>query len=137
LRIGVHNRSVRNGRSSRLRIHAETEPVLKRRLAAPDPSGASRRFGDYEGAVSLRGGTLEYEREVNVTLTNGKEKTFVYYVTDEAGCDPRTGGWYYDIKPSVGTPTKIIACPTTCSAFQAAPNGASVSIELGCLTVIK
>ncbi|HYP74927.1 MAG TPA: VWA domain-containing protein [Polyangiaceae bacterium] len=104
---------------------------------ALDAIRGARLACQYQVPEPMSGGTLEYEREVNVTLTNGKEKTFVYYVTDEAGCDPRTGGWYYDIKPSVGTPTKIIACPTTCSAFQAAPNGASVSIELGCLTVIK
>jgi len=58
-------------------------------------------------------------------------------VTSAAGCDATNGGWYYDVEPSVGTPTKIIACPSTCSAFEAAPSGASVSIQLGCDTVIK
>jgi len=82
------------------------------------------------------GGTLDYG-QVNVALTNGTDKNLVYYVENQAACDATSGGWYYDVEPSAGTPTKIIACPTTCSAFEAAPNGASVGIALGCATIIK
>lgn len=82
------------------------------------------------------GGTLNY-KQVNVGLTNGAQTDYIYYVTKVAACDASTGGWYYDVEPSVGTPTKIIACPTTCNAFQAAPNGASVGIALDCDTIVK
>jgi len=82
------------------------------------------------------GGTLDYG-QVNVAFTNGTKKSVVYYVKNAAGCDGSTGGWYYDVDPSAGTPTKIVACPTTCSTFEAAPEGASVGIALGCGTIVK
>ena len=53
--------------------------------------------------------------------------------TSGAGCDQR-GGWYYDKDPATGTPTKITACPTTCSTFQTDLNG-HVNVVLGCPTV--
>jgi hypothetical protein len=111
--------------------------VTKQFQDALDAIRGARLACQYQVPEPMNGGTLNYDREVNVTLTNGVQKTFVYYVKNQAGCDASTGGWYYDIEPSAGTPTKIIACPTTCSAFEAAPNGASVSIELGCETVVK
>ncbi|HEY0468422.1 MAG TPA: VWA domain-containing protein [Polyangiaceae bacterium] len=81
-------------------------------------------------------GTLAYD-QVNVALTNGTQKSVIYYVKNAAACDASTGGWYYDVDPSAGVPTKIIACPSTCSVFQAAPSGASVGIALGCETIVK
>jgi len=105
--------------------------------AALDAIRGARLACQYQVPEPTTGGTLDYEHEVNVTLSNGNQKDFIYYVKTQAGCDASTGGWYYDNEPSAGTPTQIIACPSTCSAFQAAPNGASVSIELGCQTVVK
>ena len=81
--------------------------------------------------------TLDYGR-VNVQFTDGATKDLVYYVKSAAGCDATTGGWYYDVDPNTGAiPTKIIACPTSCTTFEAAANGASVGIALGCTTVVK
>jgi Mg-chelatase subunit ChlD len=106
--------------------------------AALDAIRGARLACQYQVPEPTNGGTLNYEQEVNVTLSNGNQKDFIYYVKNQAGCDASSGGWYYDIEPSSGAPpTKIIACPSTCSAFQAAPNGASVSIELGCKTVVR
>jgi len=83
------------------------------------------------------GDTLNYE-QVNVTLTIGTQKNVVYYVEDAARCDATTGGWYYDVKPTATvSPSKILTCPSTCSAFQAAPSGASVGIALGCDRLVK
>ncbi len=80
---------------------------------------------------------LDYSR-VNVQFTSGNDKSLVYYVKSAAGCDASSGGWYYDVDPETGQPpTKIIACPTTCTAFQSAASGASVGIALGCTTVVK
>jgi len=111
--------------------------VTKQFQAALDAIRGMRLACQYQIPVPTNGGTLSYEREVNITLSSGNQKNFVYYVKNQAGCDASTGGWYYDIEPSVGPPTKIIACPSTCGTFQAAPSGASVSIELGCQTVVK
>ncbi len=76
---------------------------------------------------------LEYG-EVNVvyTATNGTEHT-VYYVGDPANCDPVKGGWYYDVDPSVGDPTKILLCPQSCDFVQ--DHAGSISIEIGCETI--
>ena len=82
------------------------------------------------------GQTLNFA-EVNVKYTNAGSSSYVYYVASASACDPTTGGWYYDVLPKDGTPTKIIACPTTCSTFQAATDQASVGIALGCQTVVK
>jgi len=83
------------------------------------------------------GESLNYD-QVNVALTIGTQRSVVYYVEDAAGCDTTTGGWYFDVKPTPSvSPTRILTCPTTCSAFQAAPSGASVGIALGCARVVK
>ena len=53
--------------------------------------------------------------------------------TTGAGCDAR-GGWYYDKDPAVAMPTKITACPASCSMFQTDLNG-RVNVVLGCPTI--
>jgi len=104
--------------------------------AALDTIRGARLACEFQIPEPTTGGTLNYG-QVNVALTNGTQKTVIYYVKNAAACDPSSGGWYYDVEPSAGTPSSIIACPTTCSAFQAAPSGASVGIALGCDTVVK
>jgi hypothetical protein len=104
--------------------------------AALDAIRGARLACQYQIPEPAAGGSLDYG-QVNVALTNGDQKSFVYYVKDQAACDASTGGWYYDVEPSAGTPTKIIACPATCTTFQAAPHGASVGVALGCETVVK
>jgi hypothetical protein len=77
--------------------------------------------------------------QVNVIYSADGEQTYLYYWPSAADCDPSTGGWYYDIDPRAGTPTKIIACPASCTEFQTTGDisSASVSIRLGCATVVK
>jgi hypothetical protein len=77
-------------------------------------------------------------KKVNVSFTSGAgSDTAVGHApidgTDGSGCDAR-GGWYYDKDPASGTPTKITACPTTCSMFQTDLNG-HVNVVLGCPTI--
>lgn len=103
---------------------------------ALDAIRGTRLACEYQIPAATGGGSLDYG-QVNVALTNGDKKTVVYYVKNQASCDSSSGGWYYDVEPGAGTPTKIIACPTTCSTFEAAPNGASVGIALGCETIVK
>jgi hypothetical protein len=73
--------------------------------------------------------------KVNVDFTVGTSVTRVPQVTNQAACDTTRGGWYYDVNPSAGDPSRIIVCPTSCQAFQSAEN-ASVQIELGCQTEV-
>jgi hypothetical protein len=82
-------------------------------------------------------GPLDYGK-VNVEYTppGASAPTTVGYVGTEANCDPMNGGWYYDIDPSQGTPSKIIMCSATCSAFGQVTGG-EVDIRVGCKTVIS
>jgi hypothetical protein len=77
-------------------------------------------------------------KKVNVSFTSGAgSDSAIGHApidgTDGSGCNAR-GGWYYDKDPATGMPTKITACPTTCSTFQTDLNG-HVNVILGCPTV--
>jgi len=91
---------------------------------------------DFEIPLPEHGGTLDYSR-VNVQVADGTGATTdLYYVTSAAGCDPTLGGWYYDSDPALGNkPTKITVCSSTCAGFKTSTS-ASVSIQLGCKTVV-
>ena len=86
------------------------------------------------------GGALDFGK-VNVSFSSNGQTNNVYYVGDKSKCDPNTGGWYYDVDPASGaTPTKIIVCDSTCTAFKAASSGtasAQVDVKLGCVTQTK
>lgn len=77
------------------------------------------------------GKTLDYG-QVNVSFDGGSGPTDLLSWPDAAGCGAE-GGWYYDVDPAAGTPTRIVACPTTCTAFENTDMG-SVQIKLGCKT---
>jgi hypothetical protein len=77
------------------------------------------------------GKTLDYDK-VNVSFDNGTGPTDLLNWPDAAGCGA-DGGWYYDVSPADGTPQRLVACPTTCTAFQKTDRG-SVQIKLGCKT---
>jgi hypothetical protein len=75
-------------------------------------------------------------KKVNVQFTSGSNQVtaILHSPPDGAGgCDAR-GGWYYDKDPATGTPTKITACPVSCSMFQTDLNG-HVDVILGCPTI--
>ncbi len=79
-------------------------------------------------------GQVDYNK-VNVQVTSSGGNTSLLYVGDASKCDPTNGGWYYDIDPAAGTPTKIAVCPSTCTAFKG-QTGAQVDILIGCKTNI-
>ena len=105
-------------------------------VSALDTIRGSHLACEFQIPQPAAGQTLDFG-QVNVKYTNAGKSSYVYYVTGASACDAATGGWYYDVLPKNGTPTKIIACPTTCSTFQAATDQASVGIALGCSTVVK
>jgi hypothetical protein len=83
--------------------------------------------------------------EVNVEIspaTDGADAAVatLAYVASAQGCDPASGGWYYDVDPSQGTastmPTAIDLCPATCAELQAS-QASQVDIVLGCHTVVS
>ncbi len=81
-------------------------------------------------------GTPDYEK-VNVQLTSGAgAKSLLPYATSAAACG-NGPGWYYDNDPkNGGTPTKVIICPSSCSALNGDPN-AQMDVLLGCKTVTR
>jgi hypothetical protein len=78
------------------------------------------------------GMTLDFQ-EFNVTFDDGSGPATLFYVERESDCHAETGGWYYDVLPSEGTPKRIVVCPATCEDFQHVAMG-SVQIQLGCAT---
>lgn len=42
------------------------------------------------------------------------EPVWVPYVGSAAGCDAFTGGFYYDVPPNQGTPSRVVLCPSSC-----------------------
>ena len=72
--------------------------------------------------------------KVNVQFTSGAGAvSTIGHTTAKDACS--AGGWYYDIDPSVGAPTKIVACDSTCAKFQADGSSGHVDIVLGCMTI--
>lgn len=69
--------------------------------------------------------------QVNLMLTDPgtSEAAIVPYVSTAAGCDPASGGWYYDAVPGTATPTLIHTCTATCSRIHA---GAQAETLIGC-----
>ena len=68
--------------------------------------------------------------QVNVDLLANGQKTRLGKVPSAAECANFTNGWYYD---DPANPTRIIACPDTCTAVTGS-NVAGVSVTLGCAT---
>jgi len=87
-----------------------------------------------EFTIPKGSGAIDFGK-VNVTLqSNGQEQT-VPYVEGRDRCDATRGGWYYDVPPAAGTPTRILACPATCEKFKA-ERDPKVSLVFGCQTVV-
>ncbi len=102
-------------------------------LAALDAIRGTRLPCEFQIPEPEAGKTLDYQ-QVNVRFTAGGSEQTLYYWDDKSACDATDGGWYYDVDPTQGKPTKIIACPKSCEALQGASDG-TVEIVLGCTTV--
>jgi hypothetical protein len=79
-------------------------------------------------------GAIDFGK-VNVTLQAAGAEQTVPYVESATRCDPMRGGWYYDVPPATGKPTRILVCPASCSRFKGAPD-AKVSLVFGCATQV-
>ena len=70
---------------------------------------------------------------INVRLGGSAGTRDLLYVASADRCDPAGGGWYYDVSPAAGTPTRILTCEATCKAIQQDRNP-SVELRVGCQT---
>lgn len=73
--------------------------------------------------------------KLNVQHTAPDGKKTVYPRRDDATKCDASGGWYYDVDPKSGMPSKITLCPSTCAAVKAA--GGQVDVVIGCKTQVR
>jgi hypothetical protein len=74
---------------------------------------------------------------VNLRFRGAGGERDILYVAEAGRCHPVDGGWYYDVDPAAGTPTRVITCPATCAALKGDAQG-RIDLRFGCKTkVIK
>jgi len=87
-------------------------------LALPEPPAGER---------------LDYDA-VNVLIDGSKGRTTFPRVANSSGCTA-TGGWYYDVEPTTGAPSRLNMCKASCERLSTAT--AKLRVELGCKTVVR
>ncbi len=87
-------------------------------LALPEP-GAQQRL-DYDA--------------VNVVLDAAGKRTTFPRVSDPQSCG-RTGGWYYDVDPAQGVPSRLNMCKASCDRLSDT-GAAELQVELGCRSIV-
>jgi hypothetical protein len=80
------------------------------------------------------GGRIDFTK-VNVRYTAGAGPENIPYVERADRCDPTRGGWYYDVPPATGVPTRILVCAATCTRFSREQTG-KVDLVFGCGTQV-
>ena len=80
-------------------------------------------------------GAIDFSK-VNLRYSEGASSELIPYVETADRCDPMRGGWYYDVPPARGTPTRVITCEASCGRFKASKTG-KVDLVFGCLTIIE
>ena len=109
-----------------------------------DPRGDfSRQLGDALDATAARqvacdlalppppaGKQLDYDA-VNVLL-DGAERVTLPRVSGPSRCGA-SGGWYYDVDPTLGPPSRLNVCEAACDRTSAA----KLRVELGCSSLVK
>jgi hypothetical protein len=82
-------------------------------------------------------GTLDFAK-VNVRLSTNAGAENLFYVGSMAKCDPMRGGWYYDIDPAMGEPTRVLLCDATCQKVKMSGTSVSTSVDVqfGCKTMV-
>jgi hypothetical protein len=79
-------------------------------------------------------GAIDHDK-VNVRLTTATGDEDLAYVASADRCDPAKGGWYYDVDPKAGTPTRVMICEATCRKVKVTV-GLSVGLRYGCKTIV-
>ncbi len=103
-------------------------------LAALNAIRSNKLSCEYQLPDAPAGQALDFGR-INVDFRSGQRTERLPAVADAGSCGA-AGGWYYDVAPSTGAPSKILICPTTCARFEGASD-ASVQVALGCVTEVR
>ncbi len=110
----------------------EADDVAKRFIEALDSIRGAGLTCEFRVPEAEDGKELDYT-QVNVELHEEDEVTRLPFVDSPADCGEE-GGWYYDVNPDTGaTPQKILACETSCQAFEQSRMG-RIEIRVGCAT---
>jgi hypothetical protein len=80
-------------------------------------------------------GTIDFDK-VNVRYSGPTGPDDLRYVASADRCDPARGGWYYDVNPAAGRPSRVLLCPATCSKVKDTP-GVTVQLRFGCKTRVE
>lgn len=87
---------------------------------------------EYRVPEAPEGETIDFEM-VNVRYVGEESSLSLTYVADASQCGTAQRGWYYDVNPSEGTPSRIKLCDNACNVLSNELGG-SVEIYLGCVT---
>lgn len=87
-------------------------------LAIPEPPAGAR---------------LDYDA-VNVVLDGGDQRVTLPRVSGPTTCTA-TGGWYYDIDPAEGAPSRLNMCKSSCERADSSAIG--LHVELGCKSLVR
>jgi hypothetical protein len=79
-------------------------------------------------------GALDYDK-VNVRITSRAGNEDLAYVGAADACDTTKGGWHYDVRPTAGTPTRVVLCPASCRKTKVSV-GLAVDLRFGCRTIV-
>jgi hypothetical protein len=99
-------------------LHATADRKVACDLALPEPPKSER---------------LDYDA-VNVVLEGDDGRTTFPRVESSAGCTTK-GGWYYDVDPKSGAPSRLNMCKASCERLSTATS--KLRVELGCKTVVR
>ena len=80
-------------------------------------------------------GSIDFDK-VNVRYNGPAGMEDLRYVASADRCDPARGGWYYDVDPAMGRPTRVHLCPATCSKVKDTA-GVTVQLRFGCKTRVE
>jgi hypothetical protein len=89
---------------------------------------------DYRIPQPPDGKTVDFGK-VNLHYSDEAVSDDIPYVGSADRCDPARGGWYYDVPPTLGTPTRVLTCEVTCRRFRTSQNG-KVELVVGCATAV-
>lgn len=82
--------------------------------------------------IPMPTGAIDFLK-VNVRVKTAAGEQEILYTATADRCDPMRGGWYYDVEPSKGTPTRIFVCEATCRQLKQQTD-AAVDLRFGCQT---
>jgi hypothetical protein len=133
--IGNLNQLASSGGTGSARVVDANRNVTQAFLKALDDIRATAVACEFKVPAMTAQGKVDFGN-VNVRFTGGSgTEVNIGYAGDRSRCKPGEQGWFYDVDPAMGTPTKILTCDATCNLLRSDPKG-RIDILIGCKTVV-